>query len=288
LAGGGADLRTLTCLVCFDEYPALKGLECSGPAAGAGPAGERHFVCEECLAGHLSSSVDAESIERFRQHGGIRCVDPGCSAHVFPDASLAKALPADVFATYTKAKERVAEQRINAELEAGFEQRLKRERERAGEGAQRQVIKDTICEKILTLSCPRCNQAFIDFNGCMALTCSRAGCGCGFCALCQADCGGDAHGHVGGGCPLATKIGVKKGEFHLSEADWNTAMSKARAIRLDEYFNTLTEAQKQHALEDCKREIQDIGLKPADFNEGGGKGWMDTLFGSGRRQQRRR
>lgn len=28
-------------------------------------------------------------------------------------------------------------------------------------------------------------QAFLDFNGCMALTCSRTGCGCAFCAVCQ-------------------------------------------------------------------------------------------------------
>merc|ERR1719420_402646 len=32
--GGGADLRQLTCQVCFDDYPALKGLEC-GAADGA-------------------------------------------------------------------------------------------------------------------------------------------------------------------------------------------------------------------------------------------------------------
>lgn len=285
-AGGGADLRQLTCMVCFDEYASLKGLECSGPpppaaAAPAGPFafllgggggddaaaadGGKHFVCEDCLAGHVTSSVDAESIDLFRQRGGVRCVDPGCRSHPFTDAALAKALPADVFATYTKAKERVAEQRINAELEAGFEQRLKREREKAGEGAHRQAIKDHICEKILTLSCPRCHQAFVDFTGCMALSCSRAGCGCGFCALCQQDCGGDAHGHVGGGCPLAGQIGVKKGEFHLSEAAWNKAASKARAIRLREYLGTLTEAQRQHALEDCQRELADIGLKSVDF-----------------------
>merc|ERR1711991_114261 len=55
--------------------------------------------------------------------------------------------------------------------------------------------------------------AFIDFTGCFALTCSRPGmsssclfllllflllrgCGCAFCAWCNADCGDNAHNHV--------------------------------------------------------------------------------------------
>ena len=30
-------------------------------------------------------------------------------------------------------------------------------------------------ERILTLACPRCGQAFVNFTGCFALTCSRLG-----------------------------------------------------------------------------------------------------------------
>ena len=267
--GGNVDLRQLTCLVCFDEYPALKGLECNvaeGEAAGgsADPMPARHFVCEECLAGHVASAVEPGSIDLFSRRGGVRCVDPGCRAPAFTDAALAKALPEACFAQYTLAKERVAEQRINAELEAGFTERLRVEREKAG-GEGRAAIKEYICEKILTLACPRCKQAFVDFNGCMALTCSRAGCGCGFCALCQADCGNDAHKHVGDGCPLAAHIGVRKGEFHLSDAAYTKAAGKAKALRLAAYLETLTEAQRQHALEDCAKELHDLGLSAADL-----------------------
>ena len=56
-----------------------------------------------------------------------------------------------------------------------------------------------VCVSIRT----RLSQAFpalldgeLPFNGCFALTCSRQGCGCGFCAYCLQDCGGDAHAHV--------------------------------------------------------------------------------------------
>lgn len=100
----------------------------------------------------------------------------------------------------------------------------------------------------------------------MALTCSRAGCGCGFCALCQEDCGNDAHKHIGDGCPLAQRLGVKKGEFHLSAEAWNKAASKARVIRLSEYLATLTTAQKQHALEDVANELRDLKINPNDID----------------------
>jgi hypothetical protein len=104
-----------------------------------------------------------------------------------------------------------------------------------------------ILEKIITLACPRCGQAFIDFNGCMALTCSRVGCGCG-------------------GCPLAESIGLKPREFHIREADYAKAMTRAKVIKLHEYLDTLTEARKQHALQDCEREIRDLGLDPSNFD----------------------
>ena len=61
-----------------------------------------------------------------------------------------------------------------------------------------------IADQILTLKCPRCTQGIYDFNGCFALTCSRATCGAGICAWCLADCGDDARAHAHcAGCPQA-------------------------------------------------------------------------------------
>ena len=126
----------------------------------------------------------------------------------------------------------------------------------------------------LTLSCPQCHQAFLDYNGCMALTCSRAGCGCGFCAICQADCGKDAHGHVGqwgdtgqrpeltGGCPYAERVGVKKGEFFIPEDQFKVASSKMKAIRLQEYLETIPERFREQALKSCERELRDENIDP--------------------------
>ncbi len=51
-----------------------------------------------------------------------------------------------------------------------------------------------IVDTLLTLECPQCSAAFLDFNGCFALTCHR--CKCGFCGWCLQACGADAHAHV--------------------------------------------------------------------------------------------
>ena len=105
----------------------------------------------------------------------------------------------------------------------------------------RQQVRDHIVEKILTLACPRCGQAFVDFSGCLALTCSRQGCGTGFCALCQEDCGGDAHPHVGEGCPIAREVGAPYREFYIPDGSFPELSSKAKAIKLRAYGDeTLT------------------------------------------------
>ena len=132
-------------------------------------------------------------------------------------------------------------------------------------GAQRDAIKEHIVDKILNLACPRCGQAFVDFNGCMALTCSRAGCGCGFCALCQEDCGNDAHAHLGRGCPIAAQVGVKPKEFYMDEREWPKVSSKTKGLKLKAYLDTLTESQRQHALADCANELAALNLRPGDF-----------------------
>lgn len=57
--------------------------------------------------------------------------------------------------------------------------------------------KNHIAEELLTLHCPECGMAFIDFTACFALWCSL--CNCAFCAYCQQSCRdrfNDAHAHV--------------------------------------------------------------------------------------------
>lgn len=68
-----------------------------------------------------------------------------------------------------------------------------------------------IVEEVLTLKCPRCKRAFIDFDGCFAITCFNQNCKCNFCAWCLKDCGDShtAHTHVSY-CPeSASKLNLQ-------------------------------------------------------------------------------
>lgn len=67
-------------------------------------------------------------------------------------------------------------------------------------------------------------QAFADFDGCFALTCGT--CKLGFCALCLANCGSDAHPHLAaaGVCPFYTT-----GGFHGTQQQLETARRTRRA-----------------------------------------------------------
>ena len=50
-------------------------------------------------------------------------------------------------------------------------------------GWQVLVARKYVEEEVLTSKCPRCRTAFLDFEGCCALKCSR--CPCQFCAWCE-------------------------------------------------------------------------------------------------------
>ena len=60
-------------------------------------------------------------------------------------------------------------------------------------------------------------------------------------------------------------MGVKPNEFFIDDRDWERASSKARGLKLAAYLDTLTEAQRQHALADCAAELAALNLNPGDF-----------------------
>ena len=112
-----------------------------------------------------------------------------------------------------------------------------------------------IVDNILTLCCPRCGQAFIDFDGCCALSCPR--CRCAFCAYCQSDCGKDAHAHARV-CPEGRGIFV-------SQAIWQEHTRARRARKVVEYLrrpdvvpHSVALIQKLSAqMRDLKQEIEE-------------------------------
>lgn len=131
---------------------------------------------------------------------------------------------------YLKARDAVREKK-QAEEHAREMERLE-ERLRKELNDQMTPVRRLILEKVLTTSCPRCQAAFLDFDGCMALTCGSPGCGTGFCALCLQDCGADAHEHVRG-CKYNTvapgHVFVHEDQFPGMQKAWR--ISKIREVR---------------------------------------------------------
>ncbi len=140
----------------------------------------------------------------------------------FREREFVSVVSDEAFDTLKRARDDVAELRAENRLRGEFEARVERLRQELARGQDAHSQKITrhrlhIAENILTLKCPRaqCRRAFIDYSGCMALSCQ---CGCGFCAWCLADCGADAHAHV-----LQCPSNIQRGSYGGTLAQFNTA-----------------------------------------------------------------
>lgn len=97
---------------------------------------------------------------------------------------------------------------------------------------------DVIQQRILTLRCPHCDAAFLDFDGCAAVTCR---CGGHFCAICLSPSGSSEsiHAHV---------LACAGGSYYVTQHRW-AAMQHDRRARLTRQYlrNVATEAGPVYA-----------------------------------------
>lgn len=111
-----------------------------------------------------------------------------------------------------------------------------------------------IVGELLTLKCPRCSQAFLDFSGCFALTCSK--CGCGFCGWCLKDCGKDAHTHV-----ARCSQSLEPGQVFATEDKFTQAQSLRREQEVKEYICSQVETDlRADVYRACQQELRDLGI----------------------------
>ena len=129
-------------------------------------------------------------------------------------------------------------------------------------------------EEILTMHCPRCKMAFADWDGCNALYCTYAGCGCNFCAFCLKDCGGGvAHGekdivrrgddavhkHINNECKYAKGIGIGGGgKDRLQKEVWG----RVRTDRILDCLKSMceTDSQRQKVVNMLKQQFAALDL----------------------------
>ena len=158
-----------------------------------------HYTCADCFDAHVRNEAGKDLALLAKTDGRILCprntaantAADRCDAAHFADKDIAAQVTHETFELYLDARSKLKEKAVAAEMEAQMNERLERERARAALGAGKEeklrVAKEHVIETVLTLACPRCKQAFVDFDGCFALKCSR--CAAAFCAYCLADCG---------------------------------------------------------------------------------------------------
>jgi hypothetical protein len=234
------------CCSCYDEVNVAAGVEC-----GARP--DPHFLCDACFEQCCLTASQEELHVLKARDGKIVC--PMQCGSAYPQPLIAAHVP--VFEAILHSRDRLQEQQLVEQLEQQYEARMEAERKRIQElRADELKIEQTvrhIQDKILTLKCPRCEAAFVDFNGCFALTCHR--CRCGFCAYCLADCGNDAHAHVAQ-CPHRQQEG-----YGGSFAQFEEAQRRRRQRMLQDYIATVGEDIRERVVAACARDVADLGLR---------------------------
>jgi len=112
-----------------------------------------------------------------------------------------------------------------------------------------------VIEEILTLQCPRCAQAFFDFEGYFALRCSK--CPCGFCGWCLADCGTDAHKHV---ITCAAKP-PRADVYFGTRTEFEVAQRKRQSQRLQVLLDTLPLDERDRLVQALATDLKDLHLE---------------------------
>ena len=262
-----------SCCICFDPFPGTAGVACcstGGPGGGSG-----HFVCNGCFGGHVQAEIGKDLGERQHLAGSVFCPQhsQGCSAPPYSDQTVAIRCTEGVFAAYVAARTELAEQRIIQEQEGAFLKRLEKERARFDGGAagKPEAVEDAIqrhrahvVENILTLHCPHCGAAFVDFEGCFALKCSR--CRTHFCAYCvrhETKRWDESHVHVAT-CPYNVAPGK---DVYASVAVFEKAQRRRRDLMLREYLQSSAVAALEPAdalalIEALAQDLTDLGMKP--------------------------
>lgn len=176
------------CNICLEYSTPEKGFACA----------KNHFMCWECLEEHVKHASAPDSVGKSinDKNGNLYCPYPDCNEEI---TLLDVAKEPRIFSLIEKMKTDFESKKAVDKALKEQEARLKREHDRLMAIADEEErnaarIRLDIVENVLTLRCPRCKVAFLDYEGCAALTCSN--CRAGFCSMCLKDCGHDAHAHV--------------------------------------------------------------------------------------------
>lgn len=266
---------THRCEICFeDNIPASKGVICGNRA-------HSHFFCgaerNDCF-GEMVSFQSGDYGNFVRNSLSIVC---GCCTALVPkvvtafDASVVARHSSDgALTSFISANSHAVRREGQAALE---DQRLQhldeihRLKEAAMADAARMAASTErhrlrIMDSIVTLHCPHCNLAILDFDGCFAVehrsdTISLGhGCGLYFCGWCLAKFGSnsDCHVHVKI-CPRNLHPGTYFGEF---PADFNSVHGASRRSQVLQYLrdNILDDKEREETTKAIRGDLSGLGI----------------------------
>jgi len=272
-----------TCVVCQDTLALSSGLRCTATLDGA-----QHFTCLDCLDVHtrrsslqLPPSGDGEDDEaerarmlrqRMQRQGRICCpMHPReCAAAPFAEAELARALPPGTFQAYMASRQELTEQRLEREKEERMQELLKAELERLRTMDEHERAVRTTSSEIaaeLTMRCPRCGAAFVDFHGCCALSCSS--CPAHFCAWCLAPAADSPanHRHV-----ASCRAKPDGADAYYPGAHWQPFLNERRRRVVRDALARLDPELAGEVFDVLQPQIADLRLRRPGMPDGGSGG----------------
>ena len=180
------------------------------------------------------------------------------TAHCRPLQEIALHTTAPTLGAYLDARRRVHEAQLAAEHNAQLAALREELGRRKVENDPVAPIRTAIVDDILTLRCPRaaCRQAFLDFDGCLALQCRREGCGAHFCGICMAECATsrDAHLH-------AQHCKYGNGTYYANGDAVARLQNEARKDKLRALLQPLAPQLAAAVLAQVRPELQGVGLQ---------------------------
>ena len=230
------------CCICYDD---TEDVFCTS---------HRHIMCQECFENHVLAET-----KHIDFNGTVKCPlhrMRECDCEGYTVSFIAKHVPEKVFAEYDRKRYEVKEKFLITKIEDDFKKKLALEQSMTELQKNRQYVVDNI----LTLRCPKCNQAYHDFEGCLSLQCSK--CKCYFCAKCHhrsAD-SRTSHNHVAT-CAVGGKL--RHGSFFASKNEIFNFQNHMRSHKLKQFLTRRSD--KFELLHVLGKDLTDLKLNPHDF-----------------------
>ena len=230
------------CCICYDD---TEDVFCTS---------HRHALCQECFENHILAET-----KHIDFKGTVKCPlhrIHECDCEGYTVSFIAKHVPDKVFTEYDRKRYEVKEKYLITKIEDDFKKKLALEQSMTELEKDRQHVVDNI----LTLRCPKCSQAYHDFDGCLSLMCSK--CKCHFCARChhRSVDSKTNHDHVAT-CAVGGKL--KNGWFFATKNEIFKFQNHMRTQKLKLFLKGRSD--KFYLLQALDKDLSDLKLNLHEF-----------------------